>query len=154
MADDRVFCTERRLPFAARELYRAFASAPMLATWWGPDGFTNTFETFDFSVGGRWVFTMHGPDGQSYPNQCRFIALQPDERLEIRHDCAPYFTLVVELAAVDGATRLTWTQTFDDAETARAVRAIVEPANEQNLDRLTRLLHGQAGARAPISNGA
>jgi hypothetical protein len=30
-----------------------------------------------------------------------------------------------------------WVQAFDSPEVAAAVRHIVEPANEQNLDRLT-----------------
>ncbi|EMO29454.1 toxin-antitoxin system, toxin component domain protein [Leptospira interrogans serovar Bataviae str. HAI135] len=36
--------------------------------WWGPKGFTNTFETMDVRPGGIWKFIMHGPDGTDYPN--------------------------------------------------------------------------------------
>lgn len=140
MEQHRIFCTERTLASSPLAVYGAFASAPVLASWWGPEGFTNTFETFDFEIGGRWVFVMHGPDGSSYPNQSVFTALEPARRVVIRHDCPPYFTLTVRLSEVAGVTRLTWEQAFDDEETAQAVRAIVVPANEQNLDRLTRAL--------------
>lgn len=147
MNNDRTLSTERTLPHPPHAVYNAFASADTLATWWGPDGFTNTFEAFDFTVGGRWVFVMHGPDGKSYPNTSRFEALEPGKRVVIRHDCAPYFTLTVGLAAAPGGTHLTWEQAFDDATTAQAVQAIVGPANEQNLDRLTRVLaRGTGGA--------
>lgn len=144
MDRDHIFRTERMLPFTPSAIYGAFASAPLLAAWWGPDGFTNAFEIFDFKVGGRWVFVMHGPDGSSYPNQSVFTELEPARRIVIRHDCSPHFTLTVQLSAVAGGTHLTWEQAFDDAETARAVRAIVVPANEQNLDRLTRALSASA----------
>lgn len=145
MSDNTTLRTARTLPHPPQAVYNAFASANLLATWWGPDGFTNTFEAFDFSVGGRWVFVMHGSDGNRYPNTNRFEALEPGKRVVIRHDCAPYFTLTVGLAAAPGGTHLTWEQAFDDAKTAQAVNAIVGPANEQNLDRLTRVLEREAG---------
>jgi uncharacterized protein YndB with AHSA1/START domain len=142
MQDPKVLSTARTLPYSPEAIYAAFASGPVLASWWGPEGFTNTFDTFDFAVNGRWVFTMHGPDGKDYVNTSFFADLKPNSRIVVRHDCAPYFTLTVSLTKVDGGTCLTWDQAFDDAETARAVSARVGPANEQNLDRLTLALRG------------
>ena len=140
MHRDTMFRTERTLPFSPQAVYNAFASAEVLATWWGPDGFTNEFETFEFQVTGRWTFVMVGPDGARYPNQNVFIELEPASRVVIRHDCQPFFTLTVQLTQVADGTHLQWQQVFDDAQIAQAVKAIVEPANEQNLDRLTRVL--------------
>jgi hypothetical protein len=137
---DRTFLTERTLLFSIQAVYNAFASADLLAAWWGPDGFTNEFENFEFQVGGRWTFVMIGPDGARYPNQCVFTEIEPVSRVVIRHDCEPFFTLSVQLTAVNGCTHLQWLQVFDDAHIAQAVKAIVEPANEQNLDRLMREL--------------
>jgi uncharacterized protein YndB with AHSA1/START domain/GNAT superfamily N-acetyltransferase len=139
-ADERVFRTARTLAFPPEDVWAAFASAHLLSAWWGPDGFSNAFETFDFRVGGRWRFVMHSPDGKAYLNENVFLALESQRRVVIRHDCAPYFTLAVRLAAENGGTRLQWEQSFDDAATALAVKAVVAPANEQNLDRLTRVL--------------
>lgn len=144
----RTMRTSRILPFAPAAIYGAFASPDLLASWWGPQGFANTFEAFEFREGGRWQFVMHGPDGKRYANECIFTRLVPAQQVVIRHSCAPLFTLTVDLAAVSGGTRLDWAQVFDDAETAQAVRAIVEPANEQNLDRLIRALAG-APQRGP-----
>ena len=144
MHDAPIFCTQRKLPFSSRAVYNAFATADLLATWWGPEGFTNEFEIFEFQVGGRWQFVMVGPDGARYPNQNAFIALEPASRVVIRHDCEPFFTLSVQLIDVDGGTQLHWQQAFDDIQVARNVQAMVEPANEQNLDRLTRVLERNA----------
>lgn len=138
--NDATFTAARTLPYSPQAVYDAFATAQVLASWWGPDGFTNTFETFEFKVGGRWKFVMHGPDGKNYPNSSIFVALEPASKVVIRHDCAPYFTLTVTLQAVTGGTHLTWEQAFDDSNTAQAVKSVVVPANEQNLDRLTRAL--------------
>ena len=140
MNRDRTFCTERRLSFTPQVVYNAFASAEMLASWWGPEGFTNEFEIFEFQIGGRWKFVMLGPDGSRYPNESVFTELEPASRVVIRHDCEPLFTLSVQLMPVNGGTHLQWLQVFDDAHIAQAVKAIVEPANEQNLDRLIKAL--------------
>jgi hypothetical protein len=138
--DDQIFLTERTLPFSPQAVYNAFASADVLASWWGPEGFINEFETFEFQVGGRWSFVMVGPDGARYLNQCVFTELESASRVVIRHDCEPFFTLSVQLTAVNAGTHLQWQQVFDDAHIAQAVKTMVEPANEQNLDRLTRVL--------------
>jgi uncharacterized protein YndB with AHSA1/START domain len=140
MTHDATFFAERTLPFLPQRVYNSFAIGEVLATWWGPDGFTNEFDVFDFKVGGRWTFVMVGPDGVRYPNQNVFIELAPASRVVIRHDCEPFFTLTVQLTAVDAGTHVSWTQVFDDAGIAKAVKAMVEPANEQNLNRLTRVL--------------
>lgn len=137
---DTLFLSARTLPASPDAVYAAFEQPALLAAWWGPDGFSNHFESFDFRVGGRWVFVMQGPDGTRYPNTSVFEALEPGRRVVLRHDCPPYFTLTVSLQPAPGGTQLTWEQVFDDAATARAVRAIVGPANEQNLDRLTHVL--------------
>jgi len=136
----RTMRTARVLPYSPAAIYEAFASPALLAQWWGPEGFTNTFEVFEFKVGGRWMFAMHGPDGQSYANESVFTELAPDRTVVIEHVCAPLFTLTVQLNAFANGTEVSWTQVFADIETAQAVKHIVEPANEQNLDRLMRLL--------------
>lgn len=140
MADDRTLGTSRTLPYTPKEIYRAFASAELLAAWWGPDGFSNTFETFEFRTGGRWKFVMHGPDGTNYPNESVFKEVVTNAKVVIHHDCPPYFTLTVELAPVTDGTHLSWQQVFEDAATAQAVKQIVGPANEQNINRLTQVL--------------
>lgn len=138
--DARTMRTTRVLPYLPAAIYHAFAAPALLAQWWGPEGFTNTFEVFEFEVGGRWIFAMHGPDGQSYANESVFTELAPNRTVVIEHVCVPLFTLTVQLNVVANGTEVSWTQVFANIETAQAVRHIVGPANEQNLDRLTRLL--------------
>lgn len=83
---------------------------------------------------------MHGPDGNNYPNDSFFEELVPDTKIVIHHDCPPNFKLTVKLIPVSEGTHLTWEQVFEDVETAQAVKQRVGSANEQNIDRLTRVL--------------
>jgi uncharacterized protein YndB with AHSA1/START domain len=136
--------TERLLPASPRMVFAAFEQPEHLARWWGPSGFTNTFERFEFEPGGRWVFVMHGPNGADYPNECVFREIEPDTRIVIEHVVKPWFTLTVTLAPQDGRTHLTWVQEFESAEIAEQLRPICDPANEQNLDRLQALLASES----------
>jgi uncharacterized protein YndB with AHSA1/START domain len=137
-------CTTSRLfPFPPEQIYTAFADADKLAAWWGPYGFRNTFEVFEFKAQGRWIFVMHGPDGQDYANECVFLETS-EQKIVVRHVCAPLFTLTVTLTQSDGQTRLDWQQAFDDPQLAASLAHIVVPANEQNLDRLNAVLLAKA----------
>ena len=146
MTENRILRTSRTLPYSRKEIYNAFASADLLALWWGPEGFSSTFEVFEFTAGGRWKFVMHGPDGNNYLNESIFTALVPDAKIVIQHACPPHFTLTVDLTPVSGGTHLTWEQVFDDAQTAQAVKIRVGSANEQNIDRLAHVLSQVASA--------
>jgi len=146
MDDDRTLRTSRKLPHSPREVFDAFASADVLASWWGPEGFNNVFEVFEFQVGGHWKFVMNGPDGKSYPNESRFLGLEPNAKIVIDHVSPPRFQLTVRLTPIPGGTEITWEQEFRDGKTAQAIKNYAEPANEQNLDRLARALGRGADA--------
>jgi uncharacterized protein YndB with AHSA1/START domain len=136
------FRSHRVLPYPPESVFEAFARPELLARWWGPAGFTNTFEVFEFRPGGHWTFVMHGPDGTHHPNESVFVELQAPSRLVIRHVAPPHFVLTVTLEAQEAGTAITWSQMFEDAAVAARIRHIVEPANEQNLDRLQAVLAG------------
>lgn len=130
------FSTTRPFSASPSEIFAAIKDADRLARWWGPAGFSNRFEIFEFQAGGRWLFSMIGPDGTVYPNECVFASIEPDRHVVIQHVCAPYFQLSILLEPSATGTLLRWDQVFTDDAVAQAIRHIVEPANEQNLDRL------------------
>lgn len=71
---------------APREMvFDACADPKQVVQWWGPNGFTTTIEEMDVRAGGRWVHTMHGPDGTDYPNFSVFTEVKRPEILAHRH---------------------------------------------------------------------
>ena len=117
-------------------LFAAYADPQRLARWWGPAGFRNSFELFEFRPGGHWRFTMHGPDGKDYANHSVFHAVEAPARIVLEHLNAPHFEMHITHTEEAGGTRLTWRMRFDDARTREAVARYAVPANEQNFDRL------------------
>lgn len=132
-----IFRTTRELPASPSSVFDAIQTPERLARWWGPEGFSNTFHTFEFHPGGAWLFTMHGPDGTDYPNQSQFLEILPNALVRIKHVNLPHFELSIALEATNTGTLLTWVGTFEDQSFAENARTFLERANEQNLDRLT-----------------
>ena len=131
------FNTSREIPAPIEEVFAALTDGERLARWWGPNGFTNTFHTFEFETGGRWVYTMHSPNGGNPENESVFELVEPPRKVVIHHISKPLYRLTIELAPTDGGTTVSWSQVFDDAAVAERIAKIVVPANEQNLDRLS-----------------
>lgn len=139
------FRTSREIPATAEQVFAAFSSPERLARWWGPAGFTNTFDVCEFRSGGRWSFVMHGPDGRNYPNENVFAEIDPPIKVVVQHVSEPRFRLTVALAPSETGTVVSWAQAFESSEVAGRIEHIVVPANEQNLDRLTAEVVGALG---------
>jgi len=127
----RIFKAPRKL------VYKAWTDPDHLKIWWGPKGFTNTFDLFDLRVGGKWVFTMHGPERGNYRNECTFVAVREPELLVWDRQSKPLFQVEAvfeELA--ENETRVTFKQKFKTAEECSKIKAFVPEKNEENMDRL------------------
>lgn len=135
--------TGRLLAAERREVFAAFEQPELLAKWWGPNGFTNTFERFEFVPGGRWTFVMHGPSGQNFANESVFREIHRDDRIVIEHIVSPRFRLIVTLTTQGDHTHLDWVQEFESLEVAARMRMLSETANEQVLDRLEAVLRDE-----------
>ena len=131
------FSTSRDIPASPEQVFAAFSDPERLARWWGPAGFTNTFDICEFKPGGRWSYVMHGPEAGHYPNESVFAEVEPPAKIVVQHLSKPTYRLVIALAPSAAGTTVSWDQTFDDADVARRIEHIVVPANEQNLDRLS-----------------
>ncbi|MCC9631043.1 SRPBCC family protein [Blastopirellula sp. JC732] len=132
--------TSRLIPYSPAQIFAAFRDPAILARWWGPNGFTNTFHEFDFQPGGHWRFIMHGPNGADYLNESRFLEIVAPTRIVFDHQSAPHFQSTLTFAPAEKGCHLHWRMAFDDAQTCANVRSFAGDGLEQNLDRLTATL--------------
>lgn len=123
---------------APRELvFRAWAEPDHLKNWWGPAGFTNTFNEFDFRVGGKWSFVMHGPDKGNYVNECEFIKIEQPSLIAWKRHSKPLFQVVSMFEEVsEEKTKLVFKMLFNTADECRKVKAFAVDKNEENFDKL------------------
>ncbi|WP_438483058.1 SRPBCC domain-containing protein [Oleiharenicola lentus] len=132
----------REFPVSRERLFRAFSDPQQLPHWWGPKGFTNTFEKFDLRAGGEWLFTMHGPNGANYPNRKEFTEVIVPERVVFKHFQPTHrFTMTLIFDEISATrSRLTWHMDFVDREQPPNLRSFITHANEENFDRLENYL--------------
>lgn len=131
----------REFNHAREQVYKAFANPDHLTQWWGPNGFTNTMHTFDLKSGGDWILTMHSPDGQDFYNVSKFEQVIAPELIVYKHlDPVHVFTGSFKFEHLPGKTRVVFKMTFESENEYNKVKDFVVPANEQNFDRLEKVL--------------
>jgi uncharacterized protein YndB with AHSA1/START domain len=133
---DREIVTTRVFDAPRERVFRAWTDPDHLAKWWGPKGFTNTFQEFDMRQGGNWRFVMHGPDGVDYKNKSVFVEVVKPERIVLQHVSGPRFQVTATFAEEAGKTKLTFQMLFETAAECATVKVYAVEANEQNFDRL------------------
>jgi uncharacterized protein YndB with AHSA1/START domain len=138
--EDREVVSTRLIDAPRDKVFQAYVNPTKLARWWGPKGFTNEFFKCDVRPGGQWRFVMRGPDGTEYKNHSVFAEIVPNERLVYDHQSGPVYRGDVMLADKSGKTRLTFRMTFESVTALDRLRDLILRANEENFDRLERVL--------------
>lgn len=147
---NRTLSVSRLVDASPERVFSMFSDARHLDVWWGPDGFINETHELDFSVGGLWRYTMHGPDGKAWPNWIRYREIGPPSRLAYDHGAEigepAHFQGVITFEEEGGKTRVTLTLVFATAEARDATLKFgaVEGGN-QTLAKLDAYLGMQAG---------
>ncbi|MGA7712571.1 MAG: SRPBCC domain-containing protein [Rhizomicrobium sp.] len=95
-------------------VFKAWTDPKMLATWWGPKGFTNPRGEVDARPGGAIHIDMRAPDGTVYPMDGRYEEVVAPERLVFKSGALDkngktIFTVLttVTFAETGGKTTLT-----------------------------------------------
>lgn len=135
IVSDRIFNATREKVFAAWE-------EPLhLQNWWGPKGFTNTFNQFDFREGGSWQFIMHGPGAGNYVNEVVFKTIRKPEFICWDRISQPLFQVQVFFNELPGnRTHLIFKMVFDTEKACNKIKPFAIEKNEENFDRLEKEL--------------
>jgi uncharacterized protein YndB with AHSA1/START domain len=141
-ADRPMIITTRLIAAPRALLWKVLTTPEHLQHFWGPDGFTNSFKTFDLREGKEARFTMHGPDGTDWPNRFVFLTIEPPRLLRWDHDNGGEgevdhkFRGEMELTEEGDKTRIEL-RMFETTIAARdAVAQYAVEGGKQNLDRL------------------
>ena len=129
--------SSRIFNFSRELVFRAWSEPEHLKNWWGPAGFTNTFNEFDFRVGGKWSFIMHGPEKGNYPNECEFIKIEKPSIIAWKRFSKPHFQVLATFEELsDDKTKIVFKMLFNSAEECGKLKPFVVDKNEENFDKL------------------
>ena len=68
---------ERVIDASAERIRKAWMTPEILAQWFCPRPWSIIDVVIEPEVGGRFAFTMHGPNGEVMPNDGVFLAVEP-----------------------------------------------------------------------------
>jgi len=118
-------------------LFSAWSNPNHLKNWWGPKGFSNTFNEFDFREGGKWDFIMHDPEKGNYHNECEFVKIDEPNLIAWKRHSKPLFKVVFTFEELShNKTRLVFRMIFDTEKECNKIKAFAVDKNEENFDRL------------------
>jgi uncharacterized protein YndB with AHSA1/START domain len=117
-------------------VWTAWTDPRHLVRWWGPNGFSNTFEEFDFRTGGHWRSVMHGPNGMDFKNHNVFVEITKPDLIVMDHLEEPKFRITAIFEDMGEKTKMTFRQTFETAEACERVKPYAVPGAQQTFDKL------------------
>lgn len=140
---DTEIVSTRIFNFHRELVFKAWANPAHLQKWWGPAGFTNTFQEFDFQIGGKWRFVMHGPDKGNYKNECEFLKIESPSLIAWKRHTQPYFKVLVTFEEINEfQTKIVFKMLFETPEECNKMKRFVVDKNEENFDKLENELAG------------
>lgn len=138
---DQEIYSSREVNAPVEVVYQAFANPSHLEKWWGPEGFTNTIHEFDLRPEGKWILTMHGPGKGNYENSSVFTSVEPNKLISWTRRSKPLFDMEVGFEQLDNSkSKISFRMIFKTADECAKMKVFVAPKNEENFDRLERVL--------------
>jgi uncharacterized protein YndB with AHSA1/START domain len=150
---DRELVLRRLLNAPPALVFDTWSDPAHVSKWWGPRGFTTTTHEMAFKVGGRWRFTMHGPDGTDYRNLVLYTEIVRPQRICYDHgddesESGPVrdFKVRVTFEGQGGTTLLTLRMLVESVRQLEAMKQFgAVEGGTQTLDRLEQFLAGKLG---------
>lgn len=131
-----------------KRVFAAWTDPRVVGQWWGAAGFANASHAIDLRPGGRWTFSLRGPDGAEFAHEVVFDEIARPRRIVYDHVSAPRFRATATFEPRGARTLVSFRMRFASAADFDRARGCVAAGNEQNFDQLERALAGSNDAAA------
>ena len=125
-AEELSFTIVAEFDAKVERVWQIWADPRQLERWWGPPTWPATFESFDFTPGGKASYYMVGPDGEKARGWWLLPSIDAPTTLSFDDGFAddngePVASMgitraVVTIEDIGGRTRMTTTSKFESAE--------------------------------------
>jgi uncharacterized protein YndB with AHSA1/START domain len=132
-------------------IWKVWTEDKHVTKWWGPRGFTLTTKSKEVKPGGKWIYTMHGPDGTDWPNITTYYEVELHKKLVYDHGASEgkeaLFRVTVTFEEHLGKTVMDMTMALATPEAAKEIKKFIKLAGGNSTwDRLAEYLdHEQTG---------
>ncbi len=119
---------ERVLDAPPEKVFKAYTDPAILSQWFAPKPWSISDAVVEPRPGGRFNFTMHGPNGEVFPNSGVFLDVVPNRRLittdaftpDWKPSGQPFMAARIEMEpTADGKTKYKATASHWNAETMK-----------------------------------
>ena len=97
--ESRTVTIEKTFKAPLKVVWDAWTESEQIVKWWAPNGMDVKVEEHDFSVGGKWRYTMMMPNGSEFISQGIYKEIIEQEKIVTSADFKP-MTENVELVAL------------------------------------------------------
>ena len=139
-------------------IWKVWTEDKHVTKWWGPRGFSLTTKSKEVKPGGKWIYTMHGPDGTDWPNITTYYEVELHKKLVYDHGASEgkeaLFRVTVTFEEHLGKTVMDMTMALATPEAAKEVKKFIKLAGGNSTwDRLAEYLdHEQSGKEPFVIN--
>ncbi len=121
-----------RREFAAplMKVWQAWTQSETLDQWWAPKPWKAQTKKMDFTEGGRWLYAMKGPDGETHWSYADFQKIVPRES----------FTALEAFSDENGKTKTdmpqsTWKVSFSESGNSTFVNIAIAYETQSDLEK-------------------
>ncbi len=121
-------------PVPVERLWDAYADPRQLERFWGPKEWPATFTRHDMAVGGYSHYSMTGPDGTTSRGWFRFLAIEPQRRIEVEDGFADEHGVPNA-----GMPSMRMTFTFEPTATGSRFRSVTHFPSIEAMEQLVQM---------------
>jgi uncharacterized protein YndB with AHSA1/START domain len=75
--DKKQLTVKREFKGPVKTVWKAWTDPDLLDRWWAPKPWKAKTKHMDFRIGGHWLYSMNGPEGEKHWSRADFKEIQP-----------------------------------------------------------------------------
>lgn len=79
---DATLTIERRFSAEPARVWKYLTEPALLDQWWGPAPWKTVTKQMDFRVGGHWLYSMRGPEGDEHFCRMDYVEIEPGKSMK------------------------------------------------------------------------